>query len=282
MARVACAEISRKTGKQCRFAVVKPAEWWDPYVGVTEQNIRNCFRALGEAAQDTGMAVLFLDEIESIGRSRGSAVGQHADRFQTAFLAEMDGYRDRGNVAVIAATNRRDLCDPALLDRFDLVIPVERPDMRGAREIFEIHLPESMPYSPNGEAAADTRREVIDRAVSRLYSPNGDNSLCTIRFRDGKERVVVARELASGRSIEQICRATAKKAYLRYLDTKEHGVRVEDVDEAVSEAVERWATTLTPGNASAYLSNLPQDIDVVAVEPVTRRLGGSHQYVHTR
>jgi hypothetical protein len=152
--------------------------------------------------------------------------------------------------------------------------------MRGAREIFEVHLPESIPFSPNGTEASSTRDDLIDRAVSQLYSPNGDNSLCTIRFRDGKERVVTARELVSGRSIEQICKAAARKAYLRYLDTREHGVRAEDMDQAVSESIARWTTTLTRNNAHAYLSNLPQDVDVVAVEPVARRVRGYHQYVN--
>ena len=133
--RVVCSEISRTNGKKCRFAVVKPAEWWDPYVGVTEKNIRNCFQALKDAADESGMAVLFLDEIESIGRTRGSAVGHHSDRFLNAFLTEMNGFEGRGNVAVIGATNRKDLCDPAVLDRFNDEVPVARPDGCGGTGI---------------------------------------------------------------------------------------------------------------------------------------------------
>jgi len=281
LARIVGSELSRATGKQCRFAVVKPAEWWDPLVGVTEQNIRNCFHALSEAAQETGLAILFLDEIDSVGRLRGSAVGHHGDRFLGALLAEIDGFKDRGDVAIMAATNRKDLCDPGLLERFKVEISIGRPDMQGAREIFQVHFPESMPVSPNGELAASTRSEIIDRGVSRLYSPNGENELCVIRFHDGTERTVTARELISGRSIEQICEAAGERGFSRYLCTGEHGVRAEDMDEAVSKAIQRWSTALAPENAHAYLSDLRQDFKVVAVTPVMRRVDPGQRYLNT-
>jgi proteasome-associated ATPase len=280
MARVVCARISEITGKQCRFAVVKPGQWWDPYVGVTEQNIRNCFQALIEAGRETGLAVLFLDEIETVGRTRGSAVGHHSDRFLGALLAELDGFEDRGGVAVLAATNQKGLCDPALLDRFDIEIPVSRPDMRGAGEIFRIHLPPSIPYSPNGDAAEATRSEMAQRAVSRLYGPNAENEVCVIKFRDGKTRTVTARELVSGRMIEQICRAARQAAFVRDVRTKDRGLRMEDIDEAVSDAIQRLTSLLTPHNARSYLSDLPQDIDVVSVEPIVRRVKHAHRYLN--
>jgi len=280
MARVAAYEIARINGRQCRFAVVKPSEWEDPYVGVTQQNIRNCFQALREAAKE-GYAILFLDEIESVGRIRGSVVGHHSDRFLAALLAEMDGFDGREGVAIICATNRKGLADPAFLERIsDVEIEVNRPDMRGAREIFQIHLPESTPFSPNGKVASETRNEIVERAVSRLYTPNAENELCVIRFRDGKSRTVAAREMISGRTIEQICRAARQAAFLRDVEGGEAGLRVEDIDEAVCGALSRLSTTLSSGNARAYLGDLPQDIDVVAVEPIARRVGRSHRYLN--
>lgn len=280
MARVGAAEVSRQSGKKCKFAVVKPSEWEDPFVGVTQQKIRNCFQSLREAAAD-GLAVLFLDEIESIGRIRGSMVNQHGDKFLAAFLAELDGFADRSGVAIIAATNRKDLIDPALLERLsDMEIVVQRPDMRGARAIFEIHLPETYPFSPNGSQAAETRRQVIDLAVSRLYSPNAGNELCTLRFRDGKVRVVSARELASGRSFEQICRAVRQSAFLRDVRGEGSGISLADMDEAVTAALTRMASTLTQRNVHSYLSDLPQDIDVVAVEPIKRKVDRPQRFLN--
>jgi len=282
MARVAAAELARLSGQRARIAVVKPAEWESPWVGETQQNIRNCFAAAArEAGLSGGFTILFLDEIEAIGRIRGGSLSHHSDKFLAALLAELDGFSERSNVAVIAATNRKDLVDPALLERLsDVEIAVPRPDMRAARGIFRIHLGETLPYSPNGANAAATRDEIIETAVSRFYSPNADNDLCVLKFRDGKTRTVAARDLASGRIFEQICRAARRSALLRETRDGDAGVRVADIDDAVSDAFERLATTLSPRNAHAYLSDLPQDLDVVSVEPVGRTLKRAHRYVN--
>jgi hypothetical protein len=278
LARIAAAELRRRSGAACRFAVVKPAEWESPFVGETQQNIRRTFL---ELRKHDGPTVLFLDEIEAIGRIRGAAGSQHADKFLAALLAEMDGFTDRNAVAVIAATNRKDLVDPALLERLsDVEIAVARPDARGARDIFDIHLPGDVPvYAPDG-TAADARRALIDAAVSRLYSPNGDNTLCTLRFRDGATRVVAARELASGRLVAQICGAACQSAFLRDERHGEAGLRLDDLEDAIADVLARLSTTLSPRNAHAHLTDLPWDADVVGVEPVVRRVARPHRYHH--
>jgi ATP-dependent 26S proteasome regulatory subunit len=275
MARVAAAEITRLGGRRCRFGVVKPAAWESPYVGETQQNIAACFKALREAAA-AGFAVLFLDEVEAVGRIRGGAVGHHADKFLAALLAELDGFTERQNVAIIAATNRKDLVDPALLERLsDVEIAVSRPDMRGATAILEIHLPETMPF-----AAGVERRVLIDAAVSRLYAPNAETALATLRLRDGTTRTVTARALLSGRILAQICRAAAQTALSREVRGGEPGLRLADVEDAIDDALHRLATTLAPRNAAAYLADLPQDVDVVSVEPLIRRVVRAHRYRH--
>ena len=281
MVRVAAAELSRLSGQRARMAVVKPAQWESPFVGETQQNIRNCFAAAArEAAANGGFTILFLDEIEAVGRIRGGSVSHHSDKFLAALLAELDGFSERSNVAVIAATNRKDLVDPALLERLsDVEIAVPRPDMRAARAIFRIHLAESFPYSPNGAAAASTREELVETAVSRFYSPNAENDLCVLKFRDGKTRTVAARDLASGRVFQQVCRAARRTAFLREARENDVGLRLVDIDEAVSDTFERLATTLSPRNAHAYLSDIPQDVDVVSVVPIKRKLSRPHRYM---
>jgi proteasome-associated ATPase len=281
MARIAAAEVTRLSGQRCRIAVVKPAEWESPWVGETQQNIRTCFAAAArEADAHGGFTVLFLDEIESVARIRGSGFGgHHSDKFLAALLAELDGFTQRANVAVIAATNRKDLVDPAALERLsDVEILVQRPDLRAARAIFRIHMAEAVPYSPNGADAAATREEIIETAVSRLYSPNGDNELCTLKFRDGKTRTIAARELASGRIFEQICRTARRAAFLRELRDGDAGMRVGDIEDAVADALERLTTTLSIRNAHAYISDLPTDVDVVNIEPILRRVKRRHRY----
>ena len=281
MARVAVSEIARLTGKKCRFAVVKPAQWESPWVGQTQENIRQFFQTLRETGED-GFAVVFLDEVESVGRIRGGAVGHHSDKFLAALLAELDGFVERRNVAVICATNRKDLLDAALYERLsDLEVTVGRPDLRGARAIFQIHLSESVPYHPNGALAKTTRAELIELAVSRFYSPNADNELCKIRFRDGRQRTIAARELASGRLIENVCRTARRSAFLREIRGGTAGVQLKDMEDSVSQALERMRTILSIHNAHAYLADLPQDVDVVSVEPIVRKVKHAHQYLNS-
>ena len=282
MARIAAAEVSRVSGRRCRFAVVKPSEWESPYVGDTQTRIRDCFASLRQAADEDGYIVLFLDEVESIARARGSRMGHYSDKFLSAFLAEADGFSDRGNVAIISATNRKDLIAPEAYDRLSQVeIHVSRPDLQGARQIFDIHLPACLPFSPNGDAAQATRCEIVERAVSRLFDPNADNQLCTIQFRDGKRRDVTARDVVSGRLIEQICQNARQAAYLRDVSGGAQGIQMLDVDEAVSAAIARLSTTLTRYNVHSYLTGLPQDVEVVSVEPVTRRAPRRHRYLNS-
>jgi SpoVK/Ycf46/Vps4 family AAA+-type ATPase len=276
MARAAVTEVGRLSQRPCQFAVVKPGEWESPWVGETPQNIRRCFQALRDAAA-RGPAVLFLDEIEAITRIRGGAVGHHADLALSAFLAEVDGFSPRDGVAIICATNRKDLVDPAVLERLsDVEIAVPRPDLRAARAIFAIHLPASLPFADDD---ADLRDAIIETAVSRFYSPNAEGAeLCRLHFRSGAARVVQARELISGRLIAQVCRTMTRTAFWRDLNGGGAGIGMADLDTAVADTLDRLRTTLTPRNAHAYLDDLPQDNDVVRVEPIVSRVARPHRY----
>ncbi|MCR9096668.1 MAG: AAA family ATPase [bacterium] len=284
MAKTAAAEIQRMTGKRCRFAVVRPGEFESSYVGESEANIRACFRSLREAAGDD-MAVLFLDEIESIGRIRGGAGGRHQDRFLAALLAEIDGFCERGKVSILAATNRRDLLDPALLSRLaDTQIAVPRPNLQAAREILAIQLPVSLPYyemaeaEADGQSAAEARSRVIETAISRLYPPNADNEVSRLTLRDGTQRTVHARELMSGRLLDQIALSIREKAFRRHVAGDDGGLRIPDALAAVETCLAELSTTLTVHNARAYLDDLPQDVDVVRVEPIRTKPERRHRY----
>ena len=281
LAKAAASEVMRMTGVPCRIAVVKPAEWQSPFVGETEANIRAFFKSLREAAED-GFVVAFLDEIESVGRTRGSTTGHHQDRFLACLLVELDGFAERNNVAIIAATNRKDLVDAALLERLsDTELEVSRPDVHAARAIFGIHLPPTLPFCPNGSEAPATREDLIGCAVSRFYGANADNEISTIKTRDGKVRTVFARELASGRIFEQVCRQARRLACLREMRSEgEPGLRREDIDTAVTGAMQRMRTTLSVENAHSFITDLPQDIAVVSVRPIVRKVQQPGHYLN--
>ena len=110
------------------------------YVGVGASRVRELF----ERAKKNAPAIIFVDEIDAVGRHRGSGIGGGNDeREQTLnqLLVEMDGFDERANIILIAATNRPDILDPALLrpGRFDRQIAVEAPDLKGREAILKVH-----------------------------------------------------------------------------------------------------------------------------------------------
>jgi hypothetical protein len=278
IARIVGSALAKATGEGCRFASVKGAQLESPWVGTTQHNVREVFR---ELSRDSRPTILFIDEVDAIGRIRGGASGHHSDKFLSAWLTEIDGLERRhDSIGIIASTNRKDLIDQALLERLSgMELFIGRPRLDTAREIFAVHLPPGLPYGPNGADAERTREDIIESAIGTLYSPNADNTIAELRMRDGSARTVTAREMLSGRTIEQICVQSRRNAFRRHAEGGAAGVRIEDMEAAVTQALDRLASTLSPVNASALLSDLPQDLDVVAVKPVRRKVA-THRYIH--
>ena len=117
------------------------SEFVEMFVGVGASRVRDLFNK----AKENAPAVIFLDEIDAIGRHRGSGIGGgHDEREQTLnqILVEMDGFEVNANVIVIAATNRPDILDPALIrpGRFDRRVLIDPPDVRGRKAILAVHM----------------------------------------------------------------------------------------------------------------------------------------------
>ncbi len=273
-----------KSGRS-RFAHFKPLEFCSMWWGESERILRENFRALREAgdAEPETPVVAFYDEIDSIGTARGNSLTRVDDKVLTAFMAELDGLESRGNILVIASTNRRDVLDPGLLrpGRLgDVVIEVPRPNRKAASEIFAKHLPEDVPYAENGCGEGEARQFIIDSAVSRIYAPNGESELAQITFRDGKQRKVKAGDLMNGASIANIARVALERACLRDIEAGSPGLRLEDILHAIADEFEAMAKTLTPANCRNHLQDLPQDIDAVRVEPVRKKVPRSYRYIN--
>jgi cell division protease FtsH len=132
------------------FFSISGSDFVEMFVGVGASRVRDLF----EQAKQAGSAIIFVDEIDAVGRHRGAGLGGgHDEREQTLnqLLVEMDGFELKDNVILIAATNRPDILDPALLrpGRFDRQIAVDRPDRAGRRQILHVH----------------TRGKPLDRAI---------------------------------------------------------------------------------------------------------------------
>lgn len=122
---------------------VSASEFIQMFVGVGASRVRDLFKN----AKDTAPAIIFIDEIDAVGRQRGAGLGGgHDEREQTLnqILSEMDGFSQNDSVIVLAATNRPDVLDPALLrpGRFDRHVTVNRPTQKGRVEIFKVHVRE--------------------------------------------------------------------------------------------------------------------------------------------
>jgi len=140
------------------FYAISGSEFVEMFVGVGASRVRDLF----EQAKQHAPAIIFVDEIDAVGRHRGAGLGGgHDEREQTLnqLLVEMDGFDVKTNVIMIAATNRPDILDPALLrpGRFDRQISIDPPDMRGRAAILAVHA-KGKPMEPSVDLEAVARR----------------------------------------------------------------------------------------------------------------------------
>lgn len=153
------------------FYSISGSDFVEMFVGVGASRVRDMFKK----AQATAPSMIFIDEIDAVGRQRGAGLGGgHDEREQTLnqMLVEMDGMTDNGGVVVIAATNRGDVLDPALLrpGRFDRQITVNLPDRKGRKEILEVH-------ARNKHLAPDVELENIAKRTPGFSGADLENVL---------------------------------------------------------------------------------------------------------
>lgn len=140
------------------FYSISGSDFVEMFVGVGASRVRDLF----EQAKQNAPAIIFVDEIDAVGRHRGAGLGGgHDEREQTLnqMLVEMDGFDVKTNVILIAATNRPDILDPALLrpGRFDRQVSVEPPDLKGRERILQVHA-QGKPMAPAVDLTAVARR----------------------------------------------------------------------------------------------------------------------------
>ena len=142
------------------FYSISGSDFVEMFVGVGASRVRDLF----EQAKANSPAIIFVDEIDAVGRHRGAGMGGgHDEREQTLnqLLVEMDGFEAKGGIILIAATNRPDILDPALLrpGRFDRQIPVGQPDLKGRQAILAVHS-KGKPFAPDVDFLPLAKRTV--------------------------------------------------------------------------------------------------------------------------
>ena len=185
------------------FFSISGSDFVEMFVGVGASRVRDLF----EQAKQNSPCIIFMDEIDAVGRHRGAGMGGgHDEREQTLnqLLVEMDGFEMNDNVILIAATNRPDILDPALLrpGRFDRQVAVDRPDRQGRKKILEVHT-RGKPISKEinldalagqtpGFTGADLANLINESAL--LTARSGKREITMLELEEGIMRVIAGPE----------------------------------------------------------------------------------------
>jgi proteasome-associated ATPase len=223
------------------FLNIKGPELLNKFVGETERHIRLIFQRAREKASEGTPVIVFFDEMDSIFRTRGSGVSSDVETtIVPQLLSEIDGVEGLENVIVIGASNREDMIDPAILrpGRLDVKIKIERPDAEAARDIFSKYLTPTLPIHAEDltEFAGDRKATIdamIQHTVERMYEETEDNRFLEVTYANGDKEVLYFRDFNSGAMIQNIVDRAKKAAIKSVLETKQTGLRVQHLLDAI-------------------------------------------------
>ncbi|GAA3439972.1 proteasome ATPase [Kutzneria kofuensis] len=223
------------------FLNIKGPELLNKFVGETERHIRLIFQRAREKASEGTPVIVFFDEMDSIFRTRGSGVSSDVETtIVPQLLAEIDGVEGLENVIVIGASNREDMIDPAILrpGRLDVKIKIERPDAEAAKDIFSKYLNETLPIHTDdlAEFAGDAKRcinAMIQHTVERMYDESDENRFLEVTYANGDKEVLYFKDFNSGAMIQNIVDRAKKAAIKAVLETREPGLRVQHLIDAI-------------------------------------------------
>ncbi|HEX2623688.1 MAG TPA: ATP-dependent zinc metalloprotease FtsH [Sphingomicrobium sp.] len=239
------------------FFTISGSDFVEMFVGVGASRVRDMF----EQAKKSAPCIVFIDEIDAVGRHRGAGLGNGNDeREQTLnqLLVEMDGFEANDGIIIVAATNRPDVLDPALLrpGRFDRQVVVPRPDIDGREQILGVHM-KKVPLAPDvdarviargtpGFSGADLANLVNEAAL--LAARKGKRLVAMQEFEEAKDKVMMGTERRSMVMTEDEKRMTAYH---------EAGHAVVALHEPASDPIHK-ATIIPRGRALGMVMRLPE------------------------
>ncbi|WP_037465062.1 ATP-dependent zinc metalloprotease FtsH [Shimazuella kribbensis] len=260
------------------FFSISGSDFVEMFVGVGASRVRDLF----EQAKKNAPCIIFIDEIDAVGRQRGAGLGGgHDEREQTLnqLLVEMDGFDANAGIIIMAATNRPDILDPALLrpGRFDRQILVSRPDVRGREEILKVHA-RNKPIDPSVKLSVVAQRTT---GFSGADLENLLNEAALLAARENKRKITM---LEIDEAVDRVIAGPQKKS--RVVSAKER--RIVAFHEAghvivgyyVKNADTVHKVTIVPrGQAGGYAMMLPKEDRYIAtkgelLDRVTGLLGG--------
>jgi cell division protease FtsH len=254
------------------FFTISGSDFVEMFVGVGASRVRDMF----EQAKKNAPCIIFIDEIDAVGRHRGAGLGGGNDeREQTLnqLLVEMDGFEANEGIILIAATNRPDVLDPALLrpGRFDRQIVVPNPDVMGREKILKVHV-RKVPLAPDvdlkviargtpGFSGADLMNLVNEAAL--MAARRGKRIVTMVEFEDSKDKIMMGAERRTLVMTEQ------EKLLTAY---HEGGHAIVALNVAATDPVHK-ATIIPRGRALGMVMQLPErDKLSMSYEQMTSRL----------
>lgn len=240
------------------FYSISGSDFVEMFVGVGASRVRDMFKK----AQQTAPCIIFIDEIDAVGRQRGTGLGGgHDEREQTLnqLLVEMDGITDNSGVVIVAATNRPDVLDPALLrpGRFDRQITVSLPDRKGRTAILKVH-------ARNKKLADDTDLDALSKRTPGFSGADLENVLNEAAILAVRENDTLIRMHHLDEAIDRVIMGPAKKSRT-YTDKERRLVAIHETGHAIiglmledADMVQK-VTIIPRGNAGGYNLMTPRE-----------------------
>ncbi len=240
-------EYSKRTGKEVKeyFMAISGPKILNMWLGETERMVREIFKTAREKAKEGRLVFIFMDEAESVLRTRSS--GRYLNISNTVvpqFCAELDGLQSLENVVLMLTSNRPDYIDPAVLrpERIDRKVKIERPDKASTMQILGIYLHDNIPLDPdvlrrNAGEVDCARKELIEGLTDQIWRKSKDTEFLKVFLRNGQTDTLHFKDLVSGALLKSIVDRAKDHAIKRAIaDPKTlAGVSLEDLTMAMNQ-----------------------------------------------
>lgn len=238
-------EYSARLGHPVKeyFMAISGPKILNMWLGETERIVREVFRTAREKAKEGYLVFIFMDEAESVLRTRSS--GRWLNISNTVvpqFCAELDGLQSLENVVLILTSNRPDYIDPAILrpERIDRKVKVSRPDRQATGQILDIYLHPHLPLDPAERTAHpgdphDPRRALVNGLVEELWAKSPPNEFMKVNLKSGRSETLYRKDLVSGALLKSIVDRAKDLAIQRHIlhPNQETGISAADLTQAM-------------------------------------------------